>query len=319
MTQSHPLVRSFAALLVMGLAATVSAQGTDSSRAAADSTRRDSASTGPLSRFWPNVIPGPPAREGAILPHRRIIAFYGTPRSTRMGILGQIPPAEMFKKLEAQAAAYTKADPKTPAQPALELIATVAQADAGRDGMYRARMSDSTLERVYQWAHSRGWILVLDVQIGRSTVAKEIEVYRKFLERPDVHLALDPEFAMKKDQVPGKKIGTLDADDINYASAWLARIVDEKQLPPKILIVHRFTRPMVTNHTSIVLDPRVQIVMHMDGFGPPQMKLASHKAYIEKEPVQWVGFKLFYKNDKPIMTPEQVTKIQPVPLFISYQ
>jgi hypothetical protein len=308
------LLCSFAAL-----ATSLRAQVTDTARVASDAARADSSASSPLSKFWPAVIPGPPAREGAILPHKRVVAFYGTPRSTRMGILGQIPPAEMFKRLEAQAAAYTKADPSTPAQPALELIATVAQADPGRDGMYRARMSDSTLERVYQWAHERGWILVLDIQIGRSTVAKEIEVYRKFLERPDVHLALDPEFAMRGDQVPGKKIGTLDANDINYASAWLARIVEEKQLPPKILVVHRFTRPMVTNHTSIVLDPRVQVVMHMDGFGPPQMKLASHKAYIEKEPVQWVGFKLFYKNDKPIMTPAQVVGIKPAPLFISYQ
>jgi hypothetical protein len=236
-----------------------------------------------------------------------------------MGILGQIAPEEMFKRLEAQAAEYAKADPATPVQPALELIATVAQADAGRDGMYRARMSDSLIERVYSWAQRHGWILILDVQVGRSTVQKELEPYRKFLERPDVHLALDPEFAMKPDQVPGKKIGTLDANDINWASTWLARIVEEKQLPPKVLIIHRFTRPMVTNFRSIVLDPRVQVVMHMDGFGPPSMKLASHRAYIQQEPVQWVGFKLFYKNDKPIMTPAQVVGLRPAPLFISYQ
>jgi hypothetical protein len=284
-----------------------------------DTTKIDSVAPAPRSPFWPDVIPGPPARPGAILPHKRVIAYYGTPRSTRMGILGQIPPEEMFKRLEAQAAEYEKADPATPVQPALELIATVAQADPGRDGMYRARMSDATLEMVYEWAKAKGWILILDIQIGRSTVAKEIEVYRKFLERPEVHLALDPEFAMKADQIPGKKIGTLDANDINYASTWLARIVEEKQLPPKILVIHRFTRPMVTNHASIVLDPRVQIVMHMDGFGAPRLKLSSHKAYIESEPVQWVGFKVFYKNDKPIMSPSEVVRVRPVPLFISYQ
>ncbi len=303
----------------LGVVATAVAAQSNSGTTRPDTTQADSAVLPPRSPFWPDVIPGPAARPGAILPHKRVIAYYGTPRSTRMGILGQIPPEEMFKRLEAQAAEYEKADPSTPVQPALELIATVAQADPGRDGMYRARMSDSTLEMVYAWAKAKGWILVLDIQIGRSTVAKEIEVYRKFLERPEVHLALDPEFAMKADQVPGKKIGTLDADDINYASTWLARIVEEKQLPPKILVVHRFTRPMVTNHTSIVLDPRVQIVMHMDGFGAPRLKLASHKAYIESEPVQWVGFKVFYKNDKPIMSPSEVVRVRPVPLFISYQ
>jgi hypothetical protein len=306
-------------LLLLSLARAGTAQVVDSARAAIDAARRDSVRSGPASPFWPDVIPGPPARAGAILPHKRIVAYYGNPRSTRMGILGQIAPEEMFKRLEAQAAEYAKADPATPVQPALELIATVAQADAGRDGMYRARMSDSLIERVYSWAQRHGWILILDVQVGRSTVQKELEPYRKFLERPDVHLALDPEFAMKPDQVPGKKIGTLDANDINWASTWLARIVEEKQLPPKVLIIHRFTRPMVTNFRSIVLDPRVQVVMHMDGFGPPSMKLASHRAYIQQEPVQWVGFKLFYKNDKPIMTPAQVVGLRPAPLFISYQ
>jgi hypothetical protein len=296
----------------------VTAQSTDSARAAADSTAT-AARAKALSRFWPDVMPGPPARPGAILPHKRIVAYYGTPRSTRMGILGQIPPEEMFARLEAQAAEYAAADPGTPVQPALELIATVAQADSGRDGMYRSRSSEATIEQVYQWAKARGWILILDIQVGRSTVAKEIEVYRKFLERPEVHLAIDPEFAMKADQVPGKKIGTIDANDINYASTWLARLVEEHQLPPKILIIHRFTRPMVTNHTSIVLDPRVQIVMHMDGFGAPRLKLASHKAYIEQEPVQWVGFKVFYKNDKPMMSAADVVRVTPVPLFISYQ
>ncbi len=306
-------------VLLASLATSLDAQAADTARGANDPARSDSARSRPASQFWPDIIPGPPARAGAILPGKRIVAFYGNPRSTRMGILGQIPPDEMFARLEAQAAEYAKADPTTPVQPALELIATVAQADAGRDGMYRARMSDSLIERVYQWAHERGWILILDIQTGRSTIPKEIEPYRKFLERPDVHLAIDPEFVMKPGQVPGKKIGTIDADDVNYASTWLARIVEEKQLPPKILIIHRFTRPMVTNYKSIVLDPRVQIVMHMDGFGPPSMKMASHRAYIEQEPVQWVGFKLFYKNDKPILTPEQVVKIRPAPLFISYQ
>jgi hypothetical protein len=310
--------RLFPALALAALSATwLPAQSGDSAQSSA--ARRDSAAPAPSSPFWPHIVPGPPARPGAILPHKRVIAFYGTPRSTRMGILGQIPPEEMFAKLEQVAKEWEAADPKVPVQPALELIATVAQADPGRDGMYRARMSDATLEMVYGWAKARGWIVVLDVQVGRSSVREEIEVYRKFLERPEVHLALDPEFAMKADQVPGKKIGTLDANDINYASAWLARIVEEKQLPPKILVVHRFTRPMVTNYKSIVLDPRVQIVMHMDGFGAPRLKLASHKAYIEQEPVQWVGFKLFYKNDKPLMTPSEVIKVSPVPLFISYQ
>jgi hypothetical protein len=271
------------------------------------------------SPFWPDSVRGPAARPGAILPNKRVVAFYGNPLSTRMGILGQLPPAQMFTKLEATVAMWEAADTTRPVQPALELIATVAQASGGRDGMYRLRMSDSTIERVYKWAHDHGWILILDIQVGHSDVMTELEVLRKYLIRPDVHLAIDPEFDMRPGHKPGKYMGTTDADEINKASEALANMVDTYQLPPKMLIVHRFTGPMVTRANMIRLDPRVQIVMHMDGYGSPGAKKSTHAAYIEKQPVQWVGFKLFYKNDRPMLTPAEVLKIKPIPLFISYQ
>lgn len=290
----------------------------DSARPVPPRTATDSA---PKKRapFWPDSVPGPAARAGAVLPFKRIIAFYGNPLSRRMGILGELPPKQMMAKLEDLARVWEQADSTTPVQPALELIATVAQLGAGRDSMYRLRMADTLIERVYEWAHSRGWLLILDIQVGRSSVAAELDPLRKFLMRPDVHLAIDPEFDVNAKQRPGQVIGTTDAVDINYASNLLGELVDAFQLPPKILIVHRFTRPMVTHASSIQLDERVQIVMHMDGFGMPATKRESLRAYIEKEPVQWVGFKLFFKNDRPLLTPREVLKLRPLPLFISYQ
>jgi hypothetical protein len=273
----------------------------------------------PRAPFWPDSVRGPVARAGAILPFKRVVAFYGNPLSTRMGILGQIPPAQMFVKLEQQARAWAEADSTVPVQPALELIATVAQASPGRDDMYRLRMPDSLIEQVYQWAHEHNWLLVLDIQVGRSDVATEIEPLRKFLVRPEVHLGIDPEFDVKPHQRPGMVIGTTDAKDINVAVDALANIVETSQLPPKLLIVHRFTKPMLTNASAIQLDPRVQVVMHMDGFGTPAQKRSTLEAYIKKEPVQWVGFKLFFKNDHPMLTPAEVLKLRPIALFISYQ
>jgi hypothetical protein len=306
----------FTTLAGLVLAAPGAAQPPDSARAA----RADTAAETPRRYpFWPDSVPGPPALPGAILPHKRIIAFYGNPLSTRMGILGQIPPEQMFAKLEDEVKAWQEADSTVEVQPALELIATVAQLHPGTDGKYRLRMPTAMIEQVYKWANDRGWLLFLDIQVGRSDVATEIEPIRQFLTRPNVHLAIDPEFDMKPHQFPGKQVGTTDADDINYASGVLGQIVDTYQLPPKILIVHRYTRPMVTRASQIRLDPRVQILMHMDGWGSPSSKKSSHALYIEREPVQWVGFKLFYKNDKPLMKPADVLKLRPIPLFISYQ
>jgi len=172
---------------------------------------------------------------------------------------------------------------------------------------------------VLSWAETRGWIVFLDIQIGHSTVAAELPHLRKFLERPYVHLALDPEFAMKRGGVPGRRIGTLDASDVNEASRWLADIVDKGKLPPKVLVVHRFTQRMLTNHDRIKLDPRVQIVVDMDGFGAPWLKEDAYKFFIAPYPVEYTGFKLFYKNDRPMMTPEQVLSLWPVPYYIQYQ
>ncbi|HET9132912.1 MAG TPA: hypothetical protein VFN90_01290 [Gemmatimonadales bacterium] len=259
-------------------------------------------------------------RRDAILPHRRVIAYYGNPLSTRMGILGELPPDQMMRRLEAIAAEWSATDSTRPAMPALHLIVTVAQAAPGGDGMYRLRHGDALIERVATWAESKGWLLFLDVQVGRSTVAAELPRLIPWLKKPWVHLALDPEFAMAADQVPGKRIGTLDARDINHAQALLARLVDEGQLPPKILVVHRFTERMVTNHREIDADPRVQVVIDMDGFGTPALKRTIYDYIVNRRPVQFAGLKLFYKNDKPMLTPREVlTSFFPTPVYIQYQ
>lgn len=269
------------------------------------------------SARWP--VKGPVPLPGALLPDYRIIAFYGNPKSSRMGILGELPPSEMLPKLERTALEWARADPGRKTLPALHLIATVAQGAPGAAGKYRLRHSDQLIEQVLGWAEERGWLVFLDVQIGHSSVPDELPHLVKYLERPYVHLALDPEFAMKLGGVPGRRIGTLDAEDVNYAVRLLAGIVDRKKVPPKLLVVHRFTQRMLTNHDKILLDPRVQVVVDMDGFGAPYLKEDAYKFFIVPEPVQYTGFKLFFKNDKPMMTPSQVLKLWPVPSYIQYQ
>ena len=279
--------------------------------------RRRYALTPADSARWP--VNGPVPAPGALLPEHLIIAYYGNPKSTRMGILGQIPPNEMLPRLERTAREWAKAEPGRKVVPALHLIATVAQGKPGSGGKYRLRHSDQLIEQVLGWAEERGWLVFLDVQIGHSSVADELPHLVKYLERPYVHLALDPEFAMKLGGVPGQRIGTLDATDINTAVQLLADIVEKKKVPPKVLVVHRFTRRMLTNHDQIKLDPRVQVVIDMDGFGAPWLKEDAYKFFIAPEPVQFTGFKLFYKNDKPMMSPERVLELWPSPVYIQYQ
>ena len=254
-----------------------------------------------------------PVLPGALLPASRIVAFYGNPLSTGMGILGAHAAGSRCSTSSPRLPRHgQKADSTHPVRPALQLIATVAQGHKGPDGLYRVRHSDSLIARVAGWAESRNWLMFLDVQVGWSTVPAELQRLIPWLKKPWVHLALDPEFAMYDGRIPGKKFGTLDARDINYAIDLLARIVDEEHLPPKVLVVHRFTDDMLTNYRLIKRDPRVQVVIDMDGNGGPAVKKHMYDIIVVPHPVQFTGFKLFYKQDHPMMTLDQVLALQPV-------
>lgn len=272
---------------------------------------------------WP--VPNQPSPlPGAIFPYKRIIAFYGNLYSTQMGILGELPPDEMLAKLDGEVASWNAADTTTKAVPALHYIAVTAQGSAGRDGKYRARMPFSQIDSVLRIAEKRDALVFLDIQVGFSTLQAELPRLDTFLRMPHVHLGIDPEFSMKDDLPPGKRIGHFTASDINFAATHLAELVRTHNLPPKVFVVHRFTQGMVKDYRQIKLQPEVQLLVHMDGWGAPMLKKDTYRRYVANEPVQFTGFKFFYKNDlKPaphrMMTLEEVLALTPRPIYIQYQ
>jgi hypothetical protein len=271
---------------------------------------------------WPVNCPAP--LPGAILPQRRIVAYYGNPLSKRMGALGEYPKDEMLRRLKAEAARWQAADPSHPVQPALHLIAVVAQGDPGKSGKYRMIIPDAIVNQVYGWAREANAIMFIDIQTGHDDIRTVLPRFEWLLKNPDVHLGIDPEFNLiKSGAKPGKRIGTYDAADVNYVTGYLRDLVKKYKIPPKVLTVHRFTRNGVTNARSIALRPEVQIVMNMDGWGAPWLKRDSYKDYVVAEPVQYTGFKLFYHNDTkkgdPLLTPQEVLRLNPKPIYIQYQ
>lgn len=273
---------------------------------------------------WP-VKKEPYPLAGAILPFKRIVVYYGNLHSKKMGALGEYAPKEMWQRLEREIKHWEKADPSTPVQAGLHYIAAVASGTPGKDGKYINRMGNKQIDSVLTIAKMRpNTIVFLDLQVALSNLRAEIPHIAKYLEMPNVHLGIDPEFSMKDGSLPGKKIGTYDAADLNYVTQYLADLVKKNNLPPKVFVVHRFTKKMVTNYKSIKLRPEVQIVMHMDGWGEPDLKLGTYRHFIYGEPVQFTGFKLFYKNDlkktpNRLMTPEELMKLKPRPIYIQYQ
>ena len=276
----------------------------------------------PKPTLWPvkTIYPN----DGAILPFKRIVAYYGNLYSKQMGVLGEYEPDIVLEKLVKQAEEWELADPDTPVQPALHYIAIVAQGSEGKDGKYRARMPDSEIDKVIEMAKKIDAIVFLDIQVGLSNINAELPTLEKYLKLPNVHLGVDPEFYMRDGKKPGKYMGTMDASEINFAVDYLAKIVKENNLTPKILVIHRFTQKMVTNYKNIKVVPEVQFVLHMDGWGGKAKKIGTYNNFIYKEPVQFTGFKIFYKTDvkeagTTIFTPEELLKLNPRPIYIQYQ
>ena len=301
-------------------------------KAAAASTILDTAdwrkrihalANGDSSGRWPVKTQYPVA--GAILPFKRVIAYYGNLYSKQMGILGELPPNEMLARLKQEAKKWEAADPSTPVQPALHYIAVTAQQSPGADGKYKLRMPFKEIDKVLDMAKQIDAIVFIDIQVGLSTLETEVPLLEKYLKMPNVHLGIDPEFSMKTGKKPGSVIGSFDAVDINFVTNYLGKLVRENNLPPKILVIHRFTNPMVTNYKQIKTRPEVQIVMDMDGWGESERKIGTYQHFIATQPVEFTGFKIFYKNDtkrvnrQQVMQPEQLLKLKPRPIYIQYQ
>lgn len=277
-------------------------------------------SNGDTTGHWP-IKPTIHPLPGAILPYHRIVAYYGNLYSKRMGVLGQFPKKEMLGKLKVEIAKWERADSTLPVMPALHYVAVTAQSKGGKN---RMRMPFRQIDTIVKWTNEIEGIAFLDIQVGWSTLEEEVPELEKYLKMPNVHLGVDPEFSMKDGAVPGKKIGTFNADDINYTINYLTDLVKKHNLPPKILVVHRFTQGMVRNATDIKPTPQVQVVMDMDGWGDKILKRSTWLRYIKKEPVQFTGFKLFYKNDTRkdpdgMYTPDEVANFIPRPIYIQYQ
>jgi hypothetical protein len=277
---------------------------------------------GDSSGRWP--VKGAYPLPGAIFPFNRVVAYYGNLYSKKMGVLGEYPTDEMLRKLQEEVKKWQTADSTIPVIPALHYIAVTAQGYPGKGDKYRLRMPFKQIDSVIRMAARINALVFLDIQVGKSTVQDEVPQLEPFLKLPHVHLGIDPEFSMKTGKKPGTVIGTMNDSDINFTIKYLSDLAKANRLPPKILVVHRFTQAMIRNYKAIRPNPEVQVVIDMDGWGAKERKLTTYREYISKEPVQYTGFKLFYKNDyrepkSAMMTAAEVLKLKPRPVYIQYQ
>jgi hypothetical protein len=253
----------------------------------------------------------------SLLPGRRLVGFYGAPQDDALGTLGIGSPQEAGERLLDQARAYRG---NRPVLPVFELIATIAASAPGEEGDYVLREPDRVIERYLEEARRIRGLLLLDVQPGRASFRDEIERLEPFLREPDVGLALDPEWHVGPDEVPGEVIGSVTAREVNEISAELSDLVRELDLPEKLLVIHQFTPGMVSGPGTLRDRPGVATVVNVDGFGDQPNKIAKYRQ-LHPDPATGLdsGFKLFINEDLDLMTPEQVLALQPKPDLIVYE
>ena len=251
--------------------------------------------------------------------NRRLVALYGHPATSALGVLGEQGPEAGVERLRSISQGYD--GDGFVVLPTFEIIATVASAGAGSDGDYSAMTARDVIRPWIETAAANDMYVVLDLQSGRSDFLTQAKAYEEFLRLPHVGLALDPEWRLKSQEVHLEQIGTVDATEINQVVEWLAGLVREHALPQKLLIVHQFRYSMITNRAAIETPPELAVMIHMDGQGSMRAKYSTWDALTtmdDADQYHW-GWKNFYDEDSPMATPEQVLELTPNPVFVSFQ
>jgi hypothetical protein len=252
-----------------------------------------------------------------ILPAYRVVAYYGAPGGDELGVLGTGTPDQAATAVARQAAKYVRFGRRI--QPAMELIATVAQGGPGGDGLYSKPIPASDIARDLAAAHRHKLLLILDFQPGRGEFLPQVRQDEPFLLDPSVSVALDPEWKVGPTQVPARVIGSSSAASINAVGRYLSRLVTKRRLPDKLLVVHEFTLPMLPDRGNIARPAGLEVVLHADGLATPTRKIAVYHDLRFPCPPFHAGFKLFYRADTGLMKPAQVMALHPQPEIVTYQ
>jgi hypothetical protein len=255
----------------------------------------------------------------SVLPQHQIVSYYGNPYTELMGILGSDDLETVADLLEVQAARYDKLNGPLDVIPAIHLVYAVAQPHPTDNNLYLQYVDEETVNRYIALVEERDMLLFLDLQIGRSSVGDEVEKILPYLRHPNVHLALDPEFAVDSRYVPGEIIGSLDASDIDLAQTMLQNLVVAERLPSKLLMVHQFLDEMVVGGDSIDQYPGVELIVDMDGFGSADVKRATYEKYAGRSYATHAAIKLFFDYDTNLMSEQDVLFLEPTPAVVIYQ
>ncbi len=273
----------------------------------------EAASREPLARA---AIPAAPAKGpgGPLFPQNKVLSLYGA--AGGFGVLGRKSVNAAARKLKQQVKPYRQRLNK-PVVKAFDLVAVIATQCSGPNDKCRTRVSNDTIRRYLRKVRDFGGRLVLDIQPGRANLLDEMRHLREFINEPDVDVALDAEWNVGPNGEPGEDLGSLSSKKVNKATALLKNMVRDRDLPPKLLIIHQFREDSVRGERRINRPSEVDVTLNFDGIGSPSAKRQGYKALSFKG--LFNGFSLFYKLDQNLMSPRQVVGLRPMPDYVMYQ
>ena len=255
-----------------------------------------------------------------VLAGRRLVCLYGHPGTAALGVLGEQDVDAAVDRAK-RTARDVGAVSDLPVVPGFEIIATVAQGSPGADGDYSGESDVESLRPWVERAGAAGLYVVLDLQPGRADLTAQAKRYEPLLRMPHVGLAVDPEWKLGPGQRPLEQIGGIEAAEINRTAAWLAALTAEHALPQKLFVIHQFRLSMIRDeHTLDTSHDELSLLIHMDGQGTTGQKNATWHAVVNARPEGIpLGWKNFYDEDHPMLTPRQTLAHEPTPMMITYQ
>ena len=248
-----------------------------------------------------------------------MVALYGSPLSPDLGVLGLFPPDEAARRLIEEAGIYDNLNGDRRVTPAIDLIYSQAQNEPTENGLYLRSLDDASVQTYINLAEQNNLQLILDLQIGRGNLLDEVRKIERFLVNPRVHVAIDPEYAVGPQGVPLWTPGVITGNEINDVQDYLAWLVAQYQLPPKMLVIHQYMEQTIVNGDATRQVPNVDLVLNMDGIGPPSEKADKYQLFASRPYAVRRSYNVFIRHDDPVISEDEIMRLSPQPDMVIYQ
>ncbi|HZP57106.1 MAG TPA: hypothetical protein VFC53_06080 [Dehalococcoidia bacterium] len=273
----------------------------------------------PEAAQQPAAATAPPTPAPSLFSNAQVVAFYGTPRSSGLGVLGMFDPPELADWLHQEAGIYDQLNGDRGVVPALDLIYALVQSEPTDNGLYLSYLDDATVQSYIALAEQNDFQLILDLQVGRGDPVEEVRKVEPYLLNPRVHVAVDPEYAVGPDGVPIATPGEITGDQINAIQDYLGALVAARGLPPKIFVIHQFMENTVVGGDVTKQVPNVNLVLNMDAFGAAPDKQDKYRLFASRAYAHHRSFNVFLKQDAPVASEQEVMSLTPLPDMVIYQ